>query len=180
MFPELDTPRLRLTRIHPEDANAVFELFSDPKVVEYYDLEPFSAIAEAEKLMALFESRYSSGSGIRWAIRERESADLIGTCGFNTWSQKMRNGVIGYDLRPSHWGRGMVTEAIAAMLHAAFTGTLPCGPLHRIQADTILGNTASERVLLKLGFREEGIRRHAAFLHGAYKDMKCFGLLAET
>lgn len=51
------------------------------------------------------------------------------------------------------------------------------GIRHRIQANTIPGNVASEKVLLKLGFKEEGIHRECAYLRGAYHDMKCFGLL---
>jgi [ribosomal protein S5]-alanine N-acetyltransferase len=177
MFPDIQTSRLTLTRIRPTDAQAVFELFSDPKVLEYYDLEPFAALPDAEQLMQLFESRFSSRSGIRWAIREHGSDSLIGTCGFNSWNQKMRHGSIGYELKQSHWRRGLATEAVTGIVHAAFSGLLPWGPLHRIQADTVLGNAASERLLLRLGFKEEGIRRDALYIRGSYRDMKCFGLV---
>jgi ribosomal-protein-alanine N-acetyltransferase len=177
MFPELQTPRLTLTRIRPTDAQAVFELFSDPKVLEYYDLEPLTALPDAERLLQLFESRFSAAAGIRWAIREHGSDNLIGTCGFNSWNPKMRNASIGYDLKQSHWRRGLATEAVAEIVHAAFCGLLPCGRLHRIQADTVLGNAASERLLLRVGFKEEGIRRDAMYIRGSYWDMKCFGLI---
>ena len=89
----------------------------------------------------------------------------------------MRNATIGYDLKPEYWNNGIITEALIEIIRAAFAGVLPCGPLHRIQADTIPGNVASEKVLLKLGFKEEGIRRECAYLRGSYHDMKCFGLL---
>jgi ribosomal-protein-alanine N-acetyltransferase len=89
----------------------------------------------------------------------------------------MRNGSIGYDLKQSHWRQGLATEAVAKIVHAAFCGLLPCGRLHRIQADTVLGNVASERLLLRLGFKEEGIRRDAMYIRGSYWDMKCFGLI---
>src|SRR5690349_5693855 len=102
MFPDLQTPRLTLTRIRSTDAQAVYELFSDPRVLEYYDLEPFKAPSDAEQLMQLFESRFDATAGIRWAIRERGSDSLIGTCGFNFWNVKMRQGGIGYDLKHSH------------------------------------------------------------------------------
>jgi len=178
MFPNLETRRFRLTRINSEDVTAIFQLFSDPRVVEFYDLEPFTSLSDAESLMAVFESRFALRSGIRWAIRERGTAELVGTCGFNTWSTKMRNGTIGYDLKPASWGSGVATEAVSEILRAALSGELPCGQLHRVQADTIVGNKASERVLEKLGFKEEGIRRHAAYIHGSFRDMKCFGLVA--
>ncbi|MEW5756484.1 MAG: GNAT family N-acetyltransferase [Pseudomonadota bacterium] len=178
-FPEFTTNRLKLTRIASSDVESVFELYSSPEVVKYYDLEVFSERAQAKKLMHLFESRYVSSSGIRWAIRLKETGKLIGTCGFNSWSEKMRNAVVGYDLKPEYWNRGITTEAIFEIIHAAFSGLLPCGPLHRIQADTIPGNVASEKVLLKLGFKEEGTRRQCAFLRGSYYDMKCYGLLTQ-
>ncbi len=176
-FPELTSTRLKLTSIASTDVESVFELFSSPEMVKYYDLEVFNEREQAEKLMRIFESRYESSSGIRWAIRLKESGKLIGTCGFNTWSEKMRSATIGYDLKPEYWNRGITTEAVFIIIRAAFSGLLPCGPLHRIQADTIPGNAASEKVLLKLGFKEEGTRRECAYLRGRYHDMKCFGLL---
>jgi ribosomal-protein-alanine N-acetyltransferase len=176
-FPELTSPRLQLNRIGSSDAASLFELFSRPEVVRYYDLVEFHEHAQAENLIQLFESRFTTSSGIRWAIRLTDSGTLIGTCGFNSWSDKMRNATIGYDLKPEYWNKGITTEAVAAIIRAAFSGLLPCGPLHRIQADTIPGNASSEMVLRKLGFKEEGTRRECAYLKGKYRDMKCFGLL---
>ena len=176
-FPEFTTSRLRLNRITSSDVESVYELFSCPEVVKYYDLEVFNDHIQAEKLIRLFDSRHESSSGIRWAIRVKETGKLIGTCGFNSWSEKMRNATIGYDLHPEYWNKGIATEALCEIIRAAFSGLLPCGPLHRIQADTIPGNVASEKVLLKLGFKEEGSRRECAYLRGAYHDMKYYGLL---
>src|SRR5215472_7517439 len=98
MFPEIETSRLILTRIKSADAQAIFELFSDPRVVEYYDLEALTTLDEAEQLIRLFESRFDAASGIRWAIREAGSGKLIGTCGINSWSNRMRHGTVGFDL----------------------------------------------------------------------------------
>ena len=176
-FPDLSTSRLRLTRITSSDAPAVFEMFSDPAVVRYYDLEPFAELTQAQALIQLFESRHQARAGIRWAIRLSSADELIGTCGYNSWSEKMRNATLGYDLKRAHWGNGIATEAVYAAVRAGFAGRLACGPLHRIQADTIPGNTASEKLLLKLGFREEGLRRECVYLQGRYHDMKCFGLI---
>lgn len=176
-FPEFTTARLLLTKITSSDCESLYNLFSNPDVVKFYDLEPFTDTSQAEKIIALFESRYNSNSGIRWAIRMKTSGVLIGTCGFNSWSEKMRNASIGYDLMPDYWNRGISTEAVYEILRAAFVGMLPCGSLHRIQADTIPGNVASEKVLKKLGFKEEGIRRESAYVKGQYHDMKCFGIL---
>ena len=89
----------------------------------------------------------------------------------------MHNAIIGYDLLPMLWGKGYATEAIRTIIQAAFAGDLPCGLLNRIQADTVLGNDASEALLLRLGFKEEGIRRESGYWKNAYHNLKCFGLL---
>ena len=90
----------------------------------------------------------------------------------------MRNAVIGYDLLPAFWAKGFASEAVGRICAAAFAGDLSCGALHRIQADTVPGNIASERLLKKLGFIEEGVRRDSGYWKGRYHDLKCFGLLA--
>jgi ribosomal-protein-alanine N-acetyltransferase len=176
-FPELKTNRLSLTRILSSDVEAIFALFSNPDVIKFYDLDAFTERSQAEKIIGVYDARFEASSGIRWAIRKKKSNELIGTCGYNSWSGKMRNATIGYDLRPEYWGMGLTTEAVREILRKGFSGGLPCGSLHRIQADTIPGNVASEKMLIKLGFKEEGVRRESAYIHGRFVDMKCFGLL---
>ncbi len=176
-FPTLNTERLLLTELQSTDDTAVFELFSNESVIAYYDLAAFTQIEQAQDLIALFRSRYETESGIRWAIRLKNSGSLIGTCGFNSWSGKMRNAVIGYDLMPSYWGKGYGREAVRAIIQSAFSGALPCGALNRIQADTVPGNQASEALLRSLGFELEGCRRESGYWKNAFHDLNCFGLL---
>lgn len=177
-FPELDTPRLKLTAlVDDDDANSIFQLFADNSVIEYYDLEAFTELAQASNLIDFFQTRFNENSGIRWAIRIKYSNKLIGTCGFNTWNPKMKNAVIGYDLLPEFWGKGYTTEAVHGIVKAAFLGDLPCGELNRIQADTVPGNDASESVLRNVGFKEEGLRRQSGYWKNQFHDLKCFGLI---
>lgn len=176
-FPVLETARLKLDKLSNEDSNNLFELFSNNSVVEYYDLEAFTEVSQATNLIDFFNSRFEEKSGIRWAIRLKETNQLIGTCGFNTWSPKMKNAVLGYDLLPSYWGQGYTTEAVHRIVKSAFLGDLPCGPLNRIQGDTIPGNRASESLLLKVGFKEEGTRRQSGYWKNQFHDLKCFGLI---
>ncbi len=176
-FPELETNRLELTRIRQDDTGAVFDLFSDERVVEYYDLATFSDVSQAKELVSLFSSRFESGLGIRWAIRIKGEPCLIGTCGFNSWNSKMESAVVGYDLMPSYWGRGYAQESVKVIIKSAFLGALPCESIHRIQADTIPGNQGSEKLLKCIGFKEEGLRRDAGFWKNKFHDLKCYGLL---
>ena len=176
-FPELETTRLKLTNFVEADSRSLFRLFSDDAVVEYYDLEAFTELSQAAKLISLFHSRFTAQSGIRWAIRLKNKGEFIGSCGFNSWNPKMRSSVIGYDLLPEFWGQGYITEAVYRILKEAFNGNLACGELNRVQADTVLGNEASEAVLRKVGFKEEGVRRESGYWKEQFHDLKCFGLL---
>lgn len=176
-FPEIETERLILTELQSDDEAAVFDLFSDKSVIEHYDLEAFTAVEQARDLISMFRSRHDASAGIRWAIRLKSSGNMAGTCGFNSWSSKMRNAVIGYDLMPAFQGNGYASEAVRAIIQAAFAGKLACGPLNRIQADTVPGNHASEALLRRLGFKEEGLRRESGYWKNAFHDLKCFGLL---
>jgi len=176
-FPLLETTRLQLRALSSDDANQIFTLFANEQVIAYYDLEAFTQPSQAQQLIELFQARHEQGLGIRWGIFLKDRNSLIGTCGFNSWSSKMHHAVLGYDLMPPYWGQGYATEAVTAILQAAFDGRLPCGPLHRIQADTVPGNTASEALLRRLGFQKEGLRRQSGYWKNAYHDLNCFGLL---
>jgi len=178
-FPILKTKRLELDEISLEDRDAIYEIFSHEDVVKYYDLDSFKDLRQSDKLIALLKSRFDESLGIRWAIRLKGDKKCIGTCGFNSWSKPMRSATIGYDLNRQYWGQGIVTEAVFSIIQTAFSGVLPCGYIHRIQADTVPGNIASEHVLKKLGFKEEGLRRQSGYWKNSFHDLKCFGLLKD-
>ena len=176
-FPKLITSRLILDELRPTDAEVLYHHFSNPDIVEFYDLEAFSDMGQATDLIQLFAKRYQDESGIRWAIRLRNNGEFIGTCGYNAWNVRMKSAGIGYDVSQPHWGNGYATEALAEIIKYGFSGYLPCADLNRIQGDTVPGNFASEAVLLKLGFKEEGLLRESGYWKGRFHDLKCFGLI---
>ena len=178
-FPTIITKRLVLNEIQEADKKSIFELFSNEEVTKYYDLEAFENVQQAENLITLVQSRFEDQLGIRWAIRMKDHGKLIGTCGFNSWNVPFRSTTIGYDINRQCWGNGYITEALKPIIKMAFNGKLSCGNINRIQADTIPGNLASEKVLKKLGFREEGIRRQSAYWKNKYHDLKSFSLLRD-
>lgn len=176
-FPSLESERLYLSEVKSDDESDIFTLFSNKSVIAYYDVEAFTSSNQADDLIRMFKARFQDSLGIRWGIRLKSTGQLIGTCGFNSWNIKMRNAVIGYELHPDFWGCGYASEAVSRIISAGFAGELICGELNRIQADTIPGNEASEALLLRLGFKEEGLRRESGFWKNQFHDLKCFGLL---
>lgn len=176
-FPILNTNRLTLNELSSGDSEVLYKHFSNNEVVEYYDLEVFSSEDQAKSLIQLFQNRFNESLGIRWAIRLKDSGTFVGTCGFNSWNQRMKSSVIGYDISREYWGNGYATEALKEIIKFAYSGTLPCGEINRIQGDTVPGNAASEAVLRKLGFKEEGLLRESGYWKGHFHDLKCYGLI---
>lgn len=176
-FPELETPRLTLNKLSQQDKQALFDIFSDQKVIKFYDIDAYQSEQQSLELIEFFNLRFAENAGIRWAIRIKDSGQLIGTCGFNSWSPKMKNASIGYELSSRYWGLGYASEAVSKIIELAFSTDSPFSEVYRIQGDTMLGNLASESVLKKLGFKEEGIRRASGFWKDEFHDLKCFGLI---
>jgi ribosomal-protein-alanine N-acetyltransferase len=72
-------------------------------------------------------------------------------------------------------GRGVIPTAVAlAVDHCFFTVGL-----HRLEANIRPENAASRRVVEKLGFREEGLRRRQLHIDGAWRDHLCYALTVE-
>lgn len=171
-FPPLETRTLLLRELRPEDAEAIYRLYSDDEVTRYYDLDTFSSRRQALDLINRQLLRFRKGEAIRWGIASRENDIVIGTVGYVVEKSNAQAG-LGYDLAKPYWRRGIMTEALQIVIHYGFSSLR----LNRIQALVIPGNVASIRLLEKLGFHEEGLLREYGFFKGRFHDLHCFSLL---
>ena len=173
-FPRLETPHLLLRDLQPQDAPAIFRIFSDPQVTRYYDLDTFTSLEQARELIDRFRQRFTNRIGLRWAIAHRAEPDsLLGTCGFNAWFQSSHRAIIGYDLIRWHWRRGITSEAPTAILHFGFDQMA----LNRVEALIFGENVPSQHLLEKLRFQREGLLREYEHLQGRFVDMAIYSLL---
>jgi [ribosomal protein S5]-alanine N-acetyltransferase len=170
-FPEIETERLILREIVPGDASAIFRIFSDPEITRYYDLDTYDTIAQAEELIDFFEESFELERSIRWGIVRKDDDIVIGTCGY-VWLRKYR-GEIGYELARPYWRRGIMLEALDAILDFGFDAL----KLNRIEALVMTENIASAGLLHALGFVEEGVLRQHDFFKGRFHDMRLFSIL---
>ena len=74
---------------------------------------------------------------------------------------------------PEFWGNGYMAEALAAVLEFGFRQL----EINRIEAEVMRGNTTSEKLLAKSGFKNEGILRHWMYWNDRRYDMTMFSLL---
>jgi [ribosomal protein S5]-alanine N-acetyltransferase len=174
-FPILETERLVLRGITRDDIPALRGIYGDTEVMRYMaDMQStLSTDRELRSIVDWAGRMFAGKNGIRWGIVPRGEGDLIGTCGFHLLDWHNQHAEIGYDLARAYWRKGIMTEAVRAIVRFGFERL----NLHRIEANVTEGNEASAKTLLKAGFQQEGVWRERAYLRGAFYDLLQFGLL---
>jgi ribosomal-protein-alanine N-acetyltransferase len=157
-----------------DDARAFVALLAIPEVTRYSNLPDAPKMAAVERMMRFMSKLNGSGKGCAWIIEDAASGLLVGAIRFNYFDRRSRVGEVGYESHPDFWGRGLMTEALQTIVrhgHQVFR-------LNRIEAWTLPGNPASDRVLEKAGFRYEGTLRQKVRFKGKYHDFRIFGRIA--
>lgn len=171
-MPALDTPRLHLREVRDSDAAALFVLHSDAQVMRYWSSAVWTEPAQAQGLLERLRRDRAAGV-LPWAMATREDDALIGTATLFNINPVHRRAEIGYALGSAHWGKGLGSEALRAVLRHAF-GALQ---LERVEADTDPRNAPSLRLLEGLGFVREGLLRRRWFVADEWCDTAFYGLL---
>ncbi|HEX3799233.1 MAG TPA: GNAT family protein [Verrucomicrobiae bacterium] len=171
-FPVLETERLLLRALAVEDAAGVLAVYGDDEVTRFSEMVTLATVEQAQTVIGFFQHEFERDAGIRWAMVEKSSSRVVGTCGFG-WLRQNFSALLSYDVAREFWNRGFTTEAIRATVSHCFATT----ESNRISATTTVDNIASRRVLQKLGFTEEGVLRDWGFWKGQFVDLRCFSLL---
>jgi ribosomal-protein-alanine N-acetyltransferase len=173
-FPVLTTERLELRDVKIRDGSFYHQLLSVAEVTRFSDLPDRATTAQADRFVDWMSKLFSSGSGCAWLIEERTAGTPLGAIRINRIHKRWQWGEIGYESHPEFWGRGLMTEAVRAVVacgHGYFK-------LNRMEAWTLPGNDASDRVLVKAGFNYEGTLKQKAWFKGAFHDFRMFGRVA--
>lgn len=159
------TNRFTIRNIEKYDAEAMFDMDSNPKVHEFLGKKPISSLKEAEDMIQNIQWQHKQFGIGRWAIADKNTNEFIGWTGFKR-EEKLRPDRVyvdlGYRLREKYWGQGIATETALACLDYGFKRL----NFQNIYACTDFDNTASNKVLKKIGmtyledFEFEGIRLH--------------------
>jgi RimJ/RimL family protein N-acetyltransferase len=168
------TERLVVRRFTAADVTAFAAYRSDPAVARYQSWDAPVPAADAERLVAGFAAAEEFAPGwFQYAVELRAGGVLSGDVGVCLDGNRMQ-AELGFTLARAHQGRGYAIEAARCVLDRVFgTG------IHRVSAECDARNTASARLLERLGFRREGLRRRHTWIKGEWTDDLLFGLLAE-
>lgn len=173
-FPDLSTARLALRAPSVNDVGDYRELLSIPAVTRFSDLPDSPSVARTEALIKWMANLQPGGKGCAWLITVAVSTKPIGAIRFNRIDKISKCGVVGYELHPDFWGKGLMTEALSSVVQYGHDGL----QLNRIEATTSTGNEASNSVLRKCGFAQEGVLRQKHWFKGAFHDCNMFARLA--
>ncbi len=163
----IETPRLLMRQFVLADAEAVFAFSANEEVSRYTgDAGSVTSIDEALKIITdIWLVEYEKYGYGRFALIHKETDHLIGFCGLKFMPEEGRAD-LGYRMLPEYWGQGLGYEGAAAVLKY---GRETLG-LKDIFAEADVRNTASNRILVKLGMQVMRQHDDYGFLTNFYED----------
>ena len=174
--PRLETARLDFSLAGVEDVGLLFEFNSSLEILRYVPRTPYTKIEQAEEKLAECTTGFENHTAIWWAITLRDTGEKIGYGGFFGIDAESDKAEIGYGLLPGYWKQGFASEGVAEIVRFGFENL----ELHRIFGLVDPENTASARILQKLGFVKEGTLKDDAFGRGRYFDMTVYARIRDS
>lgn len=174
----IETTRLLLRRPTADDAHAIFTTYAaDPDVTKYVGFPRHRSIEDARAFLQFSDAQWAQWPAGPYLAVLRETGALAGSSGL-MFESPLR-AATGYVFAKQYWGRGLATEALAAMARLA----AQCG-VQRLYAICHHTHAASARVLEKGGFTFEGtLHRFAEFPNlapGTLHDVRCYARIFES
>ncbi|MEF3695056.1 MAG: GNAT family protein [Candidatus Cloacimonadota bacterium] len=173
--PGLETQRLILRPFRYSDIDEYIRFFRTEEVQQHLGgvLIPKDE-ADAKRWIDNLNGRcLRSKLVFTWAVEFKQDKRIIGRCDLGGFVKKSM-AEISYYLSSEMWHKGIMQEAMAAVLSFAFKDL----KLHRVQALVLPDNTASARLLQNLGFTHEGLLRKYDYGKG-FSDVQMFSILDE-
>ncbi|MEN9488558.1 MAG: hypothetical protein RL494_823 [Bacteroidota bacterium] len=175
-FQNLESERLLLRQITPDDVNEIFALRSNPETMKYIPRPLATTKDDAMGHIKMIQDKIVSNEGINWAITEKGNPKMIGIIGHYRIRWEHFRSEIGYMLLPEYQGKGIITEAIQLLVDYGFNEM----KMHSLEAIIDPKNTASARVLEKNNFVKEAHFKENEFYDGKFLDAVVYSLLNKS
>ncbi len=167
-FPSLNTKRLKLRPVRPEDAAALHPVFANEELMTWWSSGPHQSLNETEEYVA---GNCKEPHSPTWVITTDGNDQALGWVVLLPRREGLRE--IGYILHPDYWGKGIALEAVTCVIDHGFSDL----KLRKIFADVDPDNSASVGLLKRLGFQQEAHLRAEWETHIGVRDSLIFGLL---
>ena len=172
-LPTIRTERLILRTARMTDAQDLFEYSADPEVARHVLWTAHTSINQTRNYIRYLIRQYRSGQPSSYVIVFRETGKVIGTIGFMWMKPEDRSAEVGYSLHRGYWNRGIMTEALEAILALGFLKL----NLNRIEAQHETANPASGKVMQHVHMLHEGTLRQRVYNKGRYVDVELYAIL---
>ena len=170
----ITTERLALRRFRESDAATLSAYRSDPAIARFQSWHAPYPLDRARATVATLATANPDEPGwFQYAIERTADRTHIGDVGVCLHDNRMQ-AEIGFTLVAGCQGQGYASEAVRAVLGHLFR----VRGLHKVSAECDARNTASARLLDRVGFTREGHRRSHTWIKGEWTDDLLFGLLA--
>ena len=137
--------------------------------------EAYGSLGDARGFVRYIQRLYRNDEPSSWGITLPRTGKLIGTIGFMWWNKDYRSAEVGYSLSRDYWNQGIMTEALSLIIDFGFKRMR----LNRIEAQHVVANAASGRVMEKCGMKKEGILRGRIYSKGEFRDMAMYAILKD-
>lgn len=173
-LPTFETERLKIRLFKEEDIHDLYEYCSDEQVTKYLPFETYKDISEAkDRINFCIEGYKKLDKPIVWAIEYKQDSKLIGSIDFVRYSEEHKEAEVGYVLNRKYWNKGIMTEALKAIIQFGFEKM----ELNRIVLRCDERNPASARVMEKNGLKYEGTFREKEYIKGEFVSLKYYSIL---
>ncbi len=175
-FPEIRTKRLLLRRMKDDDAPEILFLRSDETVMRYIDREKTKSLEEATAFIQKINAAIDNNESILWGISLPDKPDtIIGNISLWRIITQHYRAEIGYMLHPDFWNKGLMKEALKAVIDFGFNEM----KLHSIEAHINPDNAVSGILLEKTGFIREAYFKEDFYFRGKFIDTAVYSILTK-
>ena len=152
----IETSRLILRRAVREDAEPMFRNWaSDPEVTKYLTWPTYEKVETAYSILDMWISEYEKPNYYQWMVELKELGEPIGSISAVRQNDRVEEAEIGYCIGSQWWHRGIMTEALSAVIAYLFTEV----GMNRVAARHDPNNPRSGGVMRKCGMKYEGTTR---------------------
>ena len=152
----IETPRLILRRAIREDSEPMFRNWaSDPEVTKFLTWPPHANIGVTQTVLESWLAEYEKADYYQWMIVLKEIGEPIGSISVVRQNDAVEEAEIGYCIGSQWWHKGVMSEALSAVIEYLFTEV----GMNRIAARHDPNNPHSGGVMRKCGMVYEGTTR---------------------
>ncbi len=153
MPPVLQTTRFRLRPFNQYDADNLYNLLKEERVVTAHPAHPVISHSEINGVLKAMDQEIASGSALYWLIEEKTSQRFTGRIGFKYINHQNNSAALMVEVLPELWGENILYETGRAVIAFGFSQL----QLHRIEAQVVPAHTYMHRFLKRVGFHLEGL-----------------------